>query len=117
MAQEARGKPSGPLYKGLAPYVFLAPYLVLAAIFLIYPLIKAGILAFYQTNGPASRAFVGFDNFRFLLSDPVFHKALKNTTVFALASVFIQLPLSMALAVLLNQGNDKLRGYLRLVLF
>ena len=39
-----------------------------------------------MTNGPASRAFVGFDNFSYLLTDPLFHTALKNTTVFALCS-------------------------------
>jgi ABC-type sugar transport system permease subunit len=107
----------GPLYKGAAPYLFLAPYLILTIVFLVYPLIKAAILAFYQTNGPASQAFVGLGNFAFLLSDPVFHKALKNTTIFAIASVFLQLPLSLGLAVLLNQGNDKFKAYLRLILF
>ncbi len=107
----------GPLYKGYAPYLFLAPYLLLTSVFLVYPLIRAAILAFYQTNGPASQAFVGFGNFTFLFSDPVFYKALRNTTVFAIASVFLQLPLSLGLAVLLNQGQSKFKAYLRLILF
>lgn len=100
-----------------APYAFIAPYLLLTAVFMIYPLINAFVLAFYQTNGPASRAFVGFDNFRYLLTDAVFHKALKNTTVYALCSVFIQLPLSMALALLLNTDKSRAKGFFRLVLF
>lgn len=100
-----------------APYAFISPYLLLTAIFMIYPLINALILAFYQTNGPASRAFVGFDNFRYLLTDAVFHKALKNTTVYALCSVFIQLPLSMGLALLLNSDKSRAKGFFRLVLF
>jgi ABC-type sugar transport system permease subunit len=104
-------------HRGLAPYLFLAPFLILTTIFMVYPLINAGILAFFQTNGPKSRVFVGFDNFTFLLSDPRFHKALKNTTIFALCSVFLQLPLSMFLALLLNQGKDKMKGFFRLVLF
>jgi len=116
-----KGKPAvksgGPLYKGFAPYLFLSPYLILTAIFFVYPLLNAVMLAFYQTNGPASRTFVGLQNFSYLLSDPVFHKALKNTTIFACASIFLQLPLSMGLAVLLNQGNDRFKGYLRLILF
>src|SRR5262245_57496356 len=103
--------------RGRAPYLFLGPYLVLTAIFFVYPLLDAAALAFQQTNGPRSRAFVGFDNFVFLASDPVFHRALANTTVFALASVFVQLPLSLLLAVLLNQGSDRFKGLLRLVLF
>lgn len=47
----------------------------------------------------------------------MFHTALWNTTIFALASVCLQLPLSMGLAVLLNQGNSRLKGFFRLILF
>jgi len=103
--------------RGLAPYLFLAPYLVVMLLFTIYPLLNAGVLAFQQTNGPATRAFVGLDNFRFLLSDPTFYQALWNTTIFAACSVLIQLPLSLGLALLLNSGKGWARGLLRLVLF
>jgi ABC-type sugar transport system permease subunit len=116
-ALSAPPRASVQTYRGGAPYWFLAPYLLLTTVFLLYPLLYAGVLAFYQTNGPRSRVFVGFDNFAFLLADPVFHKALKNTTVFALCSVFLQLPLSLGLALLLNSGNSKLKGFFRLVLF
>src|SRR5207253_3176276 len=37
--------------------------------------------------------------------------------VFALCSVFIQLPLSLGLALLLNSGNDRWKSFFRLVLF
>jgi ABC-type sugar transport system permease subunit len=103
--------------RGLAPYVFLAPYLVVLLVFTLYPLANAAVLAFQQTNGPATRAFVGLDNFRFIFSDPTFYRALGNTTLFAACSVLIQLPLSMGLALLLNQGKGWARGLLRLVLF
>jgi ABC-type sugar transport system permease subunit len=52
-----------------------------------------------------------------LLADPTFHTALWNTTVFAVASVCLQLPLSMFLALLLNRGPDRMRGLFRLILF
>jgi ABC-type sugar transport system permease subunit len=99
------------------PLWFLLPYLVYALVFTVYPMINAGALAFYQTNGPASKSFVGFDNFRFLLSDEMFHTALWNTTVFALCSVFLQLPLSMGLALLLNSSQGKAKAVVRLILF
>ena len=99
------------------PLWFLLPYLVYALVFTVYPMINAGTLAFYQTNGPASKSFVGFDNFRFLFSDEMFHKALWNTTVFALCSVFLQLPLSMGLALLLNSSQGKAKAVVRLILF
>ena len=89
-------------HKGPAPYLFLSPYLLLTSIFFIVPFVNAIVLAFYETNGPRSRAFVGLDNFRFLLHDTNFHTALKNTTIFALVSVCVQLPLAMGLALLLN---------------
>lgn len=102
---------------GPAPYLFLLPYLLLTAVFFVYPFVNAVVLTFYRTNGPRSRAFVGLDNFRYLLNDGTFHTALWNTTLFAVASVCLQLPLSMALALLLNRGNDKVKGFFRLVLF
>ncbi len=99
------------------PYAFLAPYFLLTTVFFIYPLISAAVLAFYQTNGPKSRTFVGFDNFSFLIHDATFRTAFKNTSVFAFFSLFFQLPLSMGLAMLLNSGKDKLKGVFRLILF
>jgi ABC-type sugar transport system permease subunit len=105
------------LYRGAAPYLFLSPYVLLISVFFIVPFVNAIVLAFYQTNGPRSRTFVGLDNFRFLLTDTDFHTALFNTTIFALVSVFVQLPLAMGLALLLNGGGSRLRGFFRLVFF
>lgn len=104
-------------YRGVAPYLFLAPYLALTGVFFLYPFVNAILLAFYETNGPKSRVFVGLDNFRYLLQDDLFHTALWNTTVFACASVFLQLPLSMGLALMLNKGSDRMKGIFRLILF
>lgn len=113
--QAPEPKPRGKTQ--LTPYFFLAPYLVLTAVFTIYPIMKAVRLAFYQTNGPASRVFIGFDNFRFLWSDDVFGRALWNTTVFAVFSVFLQLPLSLGLALLLNSDKSRAKAWFRLILF
>jgi ABC-type sugar transport system permease subunit len=108
------GRRLGP---GGWPYAFLAPYILVTLVFMLYPLVDAGILAFHQANGPTSRIFVGFDNFRYLAGDRLFHRALWNTTVFAACSVFIQLPLSMGLALLLNSDKSRAKGLIRLVLF
>jgi ABC-type sugar transport system permease subunit len=105
------------IFKGPAPYLFLSPYLLLTTVFFVVPFVNAIALAFYETNGPRSRAFVGLDNFRFLLHDTNFHTALFNTTIFALVSVCVQLPLAMGLALLLNGGSSRLRGIFRLIFF
>src|SRR3954465_3939091 len=65
--------PPRRFYKGKAPYVFLFPYLLLTAVFFVYPFLRAVALAFYQTNGPRTKVFVGLANFIFLAHDARFH--------------------------------------------
>jgi ABC-type sugar transport system permease subunit len=101
----------------MAPYLFVSPFLILFAIFGAYPIVKSLILAFYATNGPKSAVFVGLQNFIFLFSDRDFHKAVWNTAVFAFWSVFLQLPLSLGLALLLNSHWVRGREILRLAFF
>lgn len=100
-----------------APYLFVAPFVILFLVFTLYPLIKSVLLSFYITNGPKSQVFVGLDNFRFLWSDPAFHKAVSNTSIYAVCSVFLQLPLSLGLALLLNNQLLKGRDFFRFSFF
>jgi ABC-type sugar transport system permease subunit len=100
-----------------APYIFVAPFVILFLVFTLYPLIKSVLLSFYITNGPKSQVFVGLDNFRFLWGDPAFHKAVSNTTFYAVCSVFLQLPLSLGLALLLNNQLVKGRDFFRFSFF
>lgn len=99
------------------PYVFLLPFLVILVVFIAYPLYHSVTLAMQQTFGPKRSAFVGFDNFYFLASDPLFWKAVRNTSVFAAGSVLIQLPVSLGLALLLNRPDVRGRAVFRLILF
>ena len=85
--------------------------------FIAYPLYYSIILAVKQTFGPKRSMFVGLDNFRFLAADPLFRKAVWNTTVFAAGSVLIQLPVSLGLALLLNRPDVRGRAIFRLIFF
>lgn len=100
-----------------APWLFLSPFLLATAVFLAWPLVQSLLLSFQQTFGPRTSAWVGLENFRHLLSDPLFWKALRNTVVFAAGSVFLQLPLSLGLAMLLNRPGVRGRALFRLVFF
>ncbi len=100
-----------------APYVFIAPFLVLFALFGFWPIVKSVVLALYVTSGPKDQVYVGLENFRFLLTDPDFHIAVWNTAVFAFWSVFVQLPLALALAILLSQRWLRGREWFRLAFF
>ncbi|MFH1614332.1 MAG: sugar ABC transporter permease [Planctomycetota bacterium] len=102
---------------GYAPYIFIAPFVFIFCAFMIYPMGKSIYLAFTATNGPKSVVWIGLDNFRFLMKDTDFWLAVKNTSVYAFFSLFLQLPLSLGLAVLLNKKWVKGRNALRFVFF
>src|SRR5947209_6902068 len=86
-----------------APYLFLAPFLVVFATFLLYPLGRSLILSTYKVATPRATRFVGMDNYRFLLRDRAFLGAVVNTTYFAACFISLQVPLSLGLALLLNR--------------
>jgi ABC-type sugar transport system permease subunit len=99
------------------PYLFVSPFLILFAVFGVWPIVRSLILAFYATNGPKSQVFVGLNNFQFLFADPDFHTAVWNTLVFAFWSVVLQIPFALGLAILLNQPWLRGRTFLRLAFF
>lgn len=104
-------------YPRWAPWLFLAPFLLTFGLFVAWPLGRSLVLAFQQTFGPRTARWVGLANFAFILRDPLFWIALRNTAVVALAGVFVQVPLSLGLAYLLNRPGLRGRALFRLVLF
>lgn len=98
-------------------WAMLAPFMVLFLVFVVYPLIQSAFLAANQTFGPGTRTFVGAKNFDLLFSDPVFWRSIKNTFIYAMGSLFIQLPLAFVLALALNSPKLKGRGLYRLIFF
>jgi ABC-type sugar transport system permease subunit len=100
-----------------APYLFVLPFVLTFLLFSAYPYVKSLNYSLYATSGPKDAAFVGLGNFTFLLSDPDFHKAVGNTALFALASILLQLPISLGLALLLSQKWVKGVNFWRLAVF
>jgi len=105
------------LNRRVAPYVFLLPFGASFLVFTAYPVVRSIILALSITYGPRAQVFVGFDNFTYMFTDPDFYTAVKNTVLFTLGSVFVQLPVSLALALLLNQTFLRLRNLFRFAFF
>lgn len=100
-----------------APWLFIGPFVLTFGVFTIWPLLQSLILAFQQTYGPGTTRWVGLRNFEYLFGDPLFWRALSNTARFTLGSLFIQLPLALGLALLLNRPGIRGRGFFRLVFF
>ena len=84
-------------YKG---FLYLLPALVFLGLFLIYPLIDVFVYSFQENYNFASQTYtgVGLYNYSYVLHDPYFLQALKNTFLL----VIITVPLSTALALLIS---------------
>ncbi len=54
--------------------------------------------------------YVGLDNFKKILSDPKFFKALKNTSIYVFGSIIVILPIAFLLSISLYQFNRISRG-------
>ena len=83
----------------LAPYLFLLPFFLIYTVFLLYPVLSALRLSFYEAQGLGGERFVGLDNYIDLFQDPRYLQALRNTTLYAMASVFILSPLALLAAI------------------
>jgi len=89
----------------IAPYLLISPFLLLFAVFGLFPLAFSLWLAFQSwepTSGLDAMRFVGFDNFVFALADGWFWKSLKNTLWLAVASGLPQHLVALPLAVFLH---------------
>lgn len=74
--------------KFLEPWLWLLPSLVCIFAFVIFPFIKTIYSSFFIIRKDGSFAsFVGVDNYKLLLNDPIFHSAIKNTVLFTIETV------------------------------
>jgi ABC-type sugar transport system permease subunit len=100
-----------------APYLFVAPFVVIFAVFLLYPLAQSICLSFYKTAGPRHMQFVGLKNYRFILGDLLFWRAVLNTIAYAVLLLAVQIPGSLGLALLLNRRDVRFRNFFRFAFF
>src|SRR5687767_227471 len=96
-----------------APWLFLAPFLLLFAGFMAYPLLRSVVMSLYKMNGARAGEWVGLGHYRFFLTDEMLWVAVLNTVVYAVLIVGMQIPLSLGLAMLLNSRRVRFRGVFR----
>ncbi len=103
-------------------WAFVAPALVLIAVFFVVPVVASVVLSLtdFDIYAVASRAnlrVVGLENYRRLLLDPLFWVALRNTFVFVVVAGPISIGLSLAAAVLLSARAVRLKALFRTIFF
>ena len=99
-----------------AAFLFISPWLVGFAVFMLYPVVYTGYLSLTDYDVFSDPSFVGLDNYRELVSDDKVLLALRNTFVFTVMSVPARLLVSLALALLLLRAG-RATGFFRTAFF
>jgi ABC-type sugar transport system permease subunit len=104
----------------VAPYLFILPFFAIYAAFLLYPTLSALWLSFHEAVALDTPTFTGLDNYVRLVQDERYLHALRNTTAYALASVFILSPLALVVALAIRSflvPSANLKSFYRIALF
>lgn len=111
----APARAGGRRWAGL---VYLAPSLAILLLIAIIPIGASFVLSFTRYDVLSSPQFIGGDNYARMVGDPMFWTALKNTAIFTLVAVPLQIIIAMALAeALARYSNRKFSQITRSALF
>ncbi|MGW8145202.1 MAG: carbohydrate ABC transporter permease [Anaerolineales bacterium] len=101
----------------LTIFLFLLPSFILFLLFIIYPIFRASYFSLFNWNGlgPATD-FVGLNNYKQILTDQVFIKAITNCLLIVVLSLTIQLPLALMLAIMVGRDLPG-RAFFRAIFF
>ena len=109
-ARATTGRSRAARRRSVRPWLFLAPALILLALFTFWPVLWGSVLAFTEYNFLAPPRFVGLANFEDLAADPVFFLSVRNSLVYLLIVPSIQLG-AIALAVLVDNALPGIRFF------
>ncbi|WZH38639.1 MAG: sugar ABC transporter permease [Microbacterium enclense] len=102
----------------LVPWLFVAPFLIVFAVFTLLPLISSFAMSFTDfratdVQAPFGVGFVGFAQYAAVLGNAQFLHAAGNTAYFVLVGIPLCMAIAMALAVALNSGIGRVRVLFR----
>lgn len=100
-----------------APYLFIAPFFLLFLPFGAGSVVLALGLSFTEWPLGGLPEFVGVENFISVLQDPLFGRAMSNTTLMLLGFMLALLPLGLLTAVLLKQLKTHSSNIIQLIIF
>lgn len=85
----------------------LLPGILIFGFFTIYPIVKLFITSFFKWDFGSmfDQEFIGFTNYKEVLTDPYFHLAFSNSIVYTLVTVPAQMILGLLIAMLINNIN------------
>ena len=102
----------------LTGWLYLAPALAFLIFFMVYPLIDVFIYSFEEGYNSASQTYfgIGIYNYSYVLRDPYFLQAVKNTFILVIITVPVSTILSLLIALALN-SIEKLKKLFQTIYF
>jgi lactose/L-arabinose transport system permease protein len=97
-------------------WLFIIPSLILICAFVFYPMVQAFLTSF-QTGVANNLEFGGIANYKRLLTDSTFKKALFNTVIFLIVQVPLMILMALGISSMLNNKKLKCRGFFRTAIF
>jgi len=103
----------------LKAWLYLSPALLLLVVFTFYPILNSFYLAFlvdYNYLDFTAQGYTLIDNFKYVIQDPNFGRAMKNTLII----VFVSVPISITVAILISVALNsikKLQGIFQTIFF
>lgn len=100
----------------LAPWLFLAPGLLMFLIYVLVPIVQSIWISFHEWDGLGKKIWIGLGNYIELLDDDDFYTSLKNNVIW-LVLYLLSIPAGLAVALFLNQTVTGIRFYKSLFFF
>lgn len=101
----------------LRPVAFLAPFVLLMAIFTYWPMLELVYLSVFKLNRAGPDIFVGVNNFLGVFDNTQFHDAVVNSLIYIFVSIPLKVILPIPLAVFIWTTGPKLGNFYKTVLF
>jgi multiple sugar transport system permease protein len=105
------------IWRKLAPYLFLLPFLIVFIGFLVVPLVYAFNLSVWKTTLVGGTHFVGFDNYAKAIVDAKFWGGVLTLLKFAAMQIPVMLALALLFALILDSGMVYLKSFFRISFF
>ncbi|MGW7684609.1 carbohydrate ABC transporter permease, partial [Kribbella sp. NPDC054772] len=115
-AATSADKPPNKYRQALPQYTAVAPFFILFAIFGAFPVLFSIWISFHSWDGIGQMKWVGLEQYNYLLSDPVFWKAIGNTMVIWVLSTVPMLLLALVIANALHNAT-RFRSFYRIAYF
>ncbi|WP_114856015.1 carbohydrate ABC transporter permease [Brachybacterium sp. YJGR34] len=91
--------------------LFISPWIIGVAVFVIYPLIYSFVISLTQYSGMQSPTFIGFQNYVSAVADPLLRTSVGNTVYYMALAVPIGLVVALLLAMAMNRNVREVAVY------